>query len=313
VKRVALLFPGQGSQHPGMGRALVEAYPEARAAFDEANEALGFDLRATCFDGTAEELARTEITQPAILTASVAAWRVLAARGLHASAAAGHSLGEYTAHVAAGTLPFRAAVRCVRERGRFMQEAVPEGVGAMAAILGLAGGEVERVCHESAGTDVVAPANWNGPDQVVIAGHAAAVERAMARALEAGARRAVRLPVSAPFHCALMRPAAERLAGVLETIAFGRPAFAVYANVDARPLVDGTAARAALVRQVAAPVRWHELVLAMIADGCDTFVEIGPGRVLAGLVRRIDRTVPILGVEDPPGVDDVVSALGALA
>jgi [acyl-carrier-protein] S-malonyltransferase len=313
VKDVALLFPGQGSQHPGMGRALIEAYPEARAAFDEANAALGFDLRAACVDGTAEALARTEITQPAILTASIAAWRVLAARGLHASAAAGHSLGEYSAHVAAGTLPFAAAVRCVHERGRFMQEAVPEGVGAMAALLGLAGGEVERVCRESAGADVVAPANWNGPDQVVIAGHAAAVERAMARALEAGARRAVRLPVSAPFHCALMRPAAERLAGVLETIAFDRPAFAVYANVDARPLVDGAAARAALVRQVAAPVRWHELVLAMIADGFDTFVEVGPGRVLAGLVRRIDRTVRVLGVEDPQGVDEVVSAIGALA
>jgi [acyl-carrier-protein] S-malonyltransferase len=313
VKSVALLFPGQGSQHPGMGRALAEAYPEARATFDEANAALGFDLRATCFEGRAEDLARTEITQPEVLTAPVAAWRVLAARGMHASAAAGHSLGEYTAHVAAGTLPFEAAVRCVRERGRFMQEAVPEGVGAMAALLGLAGGEVERVCRESAGTDVVAPANWNGPDQVVIAGHAAAVERAMARALEAGARRAVRLPVSAPFHCALMRPAAERLAGVLETISFGRPAFAVYANVDAHPLVDGAAARAALVRQVAAPVRWHELVLAMIADGFDTFVEVGPGRVLAGLVRRIDRTVRVLGVEDPQGVDAVVSALGALA
>ncbi len=228
--------------------------------FDAADAALGVELARTCFDGTPDELARTETTQPAILTVSIAAWRALAHRGLAPRAAAGHSLGEYTAHVAAGTLSFDAAVRCVRERGRFMQEAVPAGVGTMAAILGLDGPAVERACRESAGDEVVAPANWNGPDQIVIAGHTPAVERAMARALAAGARRAVRLPVSAPFHCALMDPAARRLVAVVDTIEFGRPAFPVYTNVDARPIEDGAAARDALVRQVASPVRWHELV-----------------------------------------------------
>lgn len=310
---IAFLFPGQGSQRPGMGRALAQAYPESRAVFDAADAALGVDLARTCFDGSAESLARTETTQPAILTVSIAALRALERRGLHAVAAAGHSLGEYAAHVAAGTLAFEAAVRCVRDRGRFMQEAVPEGAGAMAALLGLDAAAVERVCRESAAGEVVSPANWNGPDQVVIAGHAAAVERAIARALAAGVRRAVRLEVSAPFHCSLMLPAAQRLSVVLESIEFGRPAFAVYGNVDAQPIRDGAEAKQALVRQVVSPVRWHELVQAMVGDGIETFVEIGPGRVLAGLVRRIHRTARVFSVEDPVGVEEVVEALGAVA
>jgi len=313
VSGVAFLFPGQSSQHPGMGRALADAYPECRAVFDAASAALGVDLASTCFDGTEEALARTETTQPAVLTVSIAALRALERRGLHPVAAAGHSLGEYTAHVAAGTLSFEAAVRCVRDRGRFMQEAVPVGAGAMAAILGLDAASVERVCRDSAAGEVVSSANLNGADQVVIAGHAAAVERAVARALEAGARRAVRLPVSAPFHCALMLPAARRLAGVLAGIEFGPPAFAVYGNADAQPIRDGARAKDALVRQVASPVRWHDLVRAMIGDGIETFVEIGPGRVLAGLVRRIHRPARVFSVEDPADVVEVVEALGAVA
>jgi [acyl-carrier-protein] S-malonyltransferase len=311
--KTAFLFPGQGSQAAGMGKALADAYPSARRVFEEADDALGFPISRLCFEGPDDQLKLTENTQPALVTVSAAAFAVLKEQGRTPDYVAGHSLGEYSALVAAGALRFADAVRLVRRRGRYMQEAVPQGVGAMAALLKMPEDKLESVLEEAAQGEVVSAANLNSPDQVVIAGHSAAVMRAVELAKAAGARRAVLLPVSAPFHCALMRPAAERLAGVLETIAFERPAFAVYANVDARPLVDGTAARAALVRQVAAPVRWHELVLAMIADGCDTFVEIGPGRVLAGLVRRIDRTVPILGVEDPPGVDDVVSALGALA
>jgi len=296
-----------------MGRELAEAFPECRAVFESADRTLGVDLSGACFDGTAEELARTETTQPAVLTVSIAALRALEARGLRPVAAAGHSLGEYAAHVAAGTLSFDDAVRCVRERGRFMQDAVPLGVGAMAAIVGLPVDRVAGVCRDSARNDVVQPANLNGPDQVVIAGHAAAVERAIVLALATGARRALRLPVSAPFHCALMEPAARRLAPVLDSIEFRDPAFDVYVNADAGPVRAGAAARAALVRQVASPVRWHELVNAMIADGIDTFVEIGPGRVLAGLVRRIQRRARIWSVGDPAGVAEVVDVLGAAA
>jgi [acyl-carrier-protein] S-malonyltransferase len=313
VSRIAFLFPGQGSQMPGMGRALAEAFPESRAVFDEASAALGWDLARTCFEGSADELARTETTQPAVLTVSVAALRALERQGLRPTAAAGHSLGEYTAHVAAGTIRFVDSVRCVRERGRFMQEAVPVGVGAMAAILGLDLAVVEEVCRASAQDQIVSPANRNGPDQIVIAGHREAVERAAEAALSRGAKRAVALPVSAPFHCALMTDAGRRLAGVLERIELSDPAFPVYGNADARPIVDRTRVRDALVRQVASPVRWHELVLAMIHDGIDTFVEVGPGRVLAGLVRRIDRRVRVYGVEDPSGVAEVAEILGAAA
>ena len=311
---IAFLFPGQGSQAPGMGRALAERYPESRAVFDEASSVLGLDLARTCFEGSEDELARTETTQPAVLTVSIAALRALEVHGLRAAAAAGHSLGEYSAHVAAGTIRFADAVRCVRERGRFMQDAVPLGAGAMAAILGLDPETVERVCRESAGELVVSPANWNSPDQTVIAGHREGVERAAAAALTAGARRAVPLPVSAPFHCALMAGAGRRLAEVLERIEIDAPSFPVYGNADARPIPSApTAVRDALVRQVASPVRWHELVRAMISDGFDTFVEVGPGRVLAGLVRRIDRRARVYGVEDPAGVVEVAATLGAAA
>jgi [acyl-carrier-protein] S-malonyltransferase len=303
VSRLAVVFPGQGAQHPGMGRALHDAFPEARQAFEEADDALGLALSELCFSGSEADLARTENTQPAILAVSVAAWRVLEARGFSPSAAAGHSLGEYSALVAAGSLTLADAVRVVRQRGRFMQEAVPEGVGAMAAILGLPADEVRRLCDEQARGEVVAPANLNGGGQVVVAGHAAAVARVVERAMEAGAKRAVPLPVSAPFHCALMAPAAERLTPVLEATAFADPRIPVWTNVDAAPVTTGAGARDALVRQVASAVRWEEEVAAMAAAGFDRFVEAGPGKVLAGLVRRIRKDLAATSVPDPAGVD----------
>lgn len=305
------IFPGQGSQHAGMGRALVETFPEARAAFEEADAVLGRSLSSVCFEGTESDLARTETTQPAILTASVAALRVLEHRGARPVAVAGHSLGEYTAHVAASTVSFPDAVRIVRERGRFMQEAVPAGQGAMAAILGLDRARVEAVCRNSALDQIVSPANFNGPAQIVIAGHAAAVDRAVEAALAAGARKAVRLPVSAPFHCKLMEPAAARLSTVLHNVRFNDPMIPVYTNVDASPVSSGEASRDALVRQVAAPVRWQDEVEAMIGVGFDAFVEVGPGRVLAGLVRRISKSARVASMSDPGELADVLDLVEA--
>jgi [acyl-carrier-protein] S-malonyltransferase len=313
VTRCAFLFPGQGSQAPGMGKALFESVPEARAAFAEADDALGERISETCFAGTEAELARTETTQPAVLTVSVAALRAIAARGLVPAAVAGHSLGEYTAHVAAGTIAFADAVRTVRLRGRFMQDAVPEGVGSMAAILGLDLDALDRVCREAADGEVVSPANLNAPGQIVIAGHAGAVRRASEKALAAGARKAIPLPVSAPFHCALMAPAAARLENVLRDVPMQAPRVPVWANADAAPVEGASAARSALVRQVTAPVRWTETIQAMTAAGIRTFVEVGPGRVLAGLVRRIDGDARVLGVSEPKDLDEAARVLGSAA
>jgi len=309
VSNCAFLFPGQGSQKPGMGRALAAAFPEAKELFDSADRALGHQISKICFEGSAEELALTENTQPAILTVSIAALRVLEKRGLQPVATAGHSLGEYSAHVAAGTFSFEDAVRAVRLRGRFMQRAVKVGDGAMAAILGLHGADLERVCQESAEGEVVSPANMNGPGQIVIAGHAGAVQRAMAAALAAGASRALPLPVSAPFHCSLMSPAADELRPVLEEISFSDPVMPVFTNVDAAPVRGGSEAREALVRQVVTPVRWQELVQAMLDSGIDTFLEVGPGRVLAGLMRRIRKDLRILAVGDPDSLEKAVDQL----
>jgi len=313
VRPVAFLFPGQGSQSPGMGRALASAWPECAEVFRAADETLGTPISRICFEGTEAELARTENTQPAILAVSVAALRALERIGIRPAAAAGHSLGEYSAHVAAGTLAFEDAVRAVRLRGRFMQEAVPEGRGAMAAILGIEPAELERVCRESAGDEVVSPANFNGPGQVVIAGHAGAVERAGKWAIEAGARRAIKLPVSAPFHCSLMEPARERLAPVLGAIVFRDPAVPVYTNVDAAPVTTGGEARAALLRQVASPVRWEELVRGMLDAGFDTFAEVGPGNVLAGLLRKISRDARVLPASEPEEIEAAAKELGGMA
>jgi len=311
VMKTAFVFPGQGAQAPGMGRDLATTLPVSREIFATADQALAFEISALCFEGSAGDLALTENTQPAVLTVSVAAWCALAARGVEPQATAGHSLGEYSAHVAAGTISFADAVRAVRARGRFMQEAVPVGHGAMAAILGLDLEKVREVCDAVADHQIVEAANINAPGQVVLAGHAGAVQRAIAACRAAGARRAVELDVSAPFHSSLMKPAADRLAPILEEIPFSDPGVPVYTNVDAEPVTRGEAARDALLRQVTAPVRWHELVERMAADGFDTFVEIGPGKVLSGLTRRIRRDLKTVQVSDPEGVDRAVELLGA--
>jgi [acyl-carrier-protein] S-malonyltransferase len=296
---LALLFPGQGSQSVGMGKTLCEASAAARAVFDAADAALGFPISRLCFEGPEEALKLTANTQPAILTHSIAALEDLRARFPErlegAAFAAGHSLGEYSADVAAGALAFEDAVRLVRERGRFMQEAVPAGVGAMAAIVGLAPSEVEAACADAAQGEVVAPANYNSPEQTVIAGHAAAVERAGKECLSRGAKRAIPLPVSAPFHCALMSPARERMRPLLEAAALSAPLLPVVTNVDADPAREADALRSALVRQVDSPVRWVESVQRLAREGVDRALEIGPGNVLAGLVRRIEKGIRVEG------------------
>ncbi len=311
--RAAFLFPGQGSQAPGMGRALASAWPECAEVFGLADEALGLPLSRICFEGVDAELARTENTQPAILTVSIAALRALERFGVRPAAAAGHSLGEYSAHVAASTFSFGDAVQAVRLRGRFMQEAVPEGRGAMAAVLGMEPSALERVCREAANGDVVSPANFNGPGQVVIAGDAAAVERAGKLALRSGARKVIPLSVSAPVHCALMVPARDRLASVLDGIDFHDPAVPVFTNVDATTVATGSAAREALLRQVASPVRWEGLVRAMLDAGFGTFVEVGPGGVLAGLLRRIDREARVLPASEPAEIETAARELGGIS
>ena len=309
---IAAVFPGQGAQKVGMGKALAGSFAVCREAFAEADAALGESLSGLCFEGPADRLLLTEHTQPAILAMSVAVWRLAASRGLRLSFAAGHSLGEYSAHVAAGTLSFADALRTVRRRGQYMQEAVPLGEGGMAAILGLDEDGVAGACAdtmaERAGW-IVTPANLNAPGQVVIAGHADAVVRAGERAKERGARRAIALAVSAPFHCALMKPAEDRLAPELKAIAASDPGIPVVANVDAEPKRDAASSIDALIRQVSSPVRWEQVVRRLIADGVTTFVELGPGSVLAGLIKKIDRGVQVVSVEDEQGI----SALDRLA
>lgn len=294
-----------------MGRALAGAYTEARAVFDEADAALGEALSTLCFNGPIEQLSLTANTQPAILTVSVAAWRVLEARGLAPAWVAGHSLGEYSANVAAGTFGFADAVRIVRHRGRYMQEAVPVGTGVMAAVLGLEAEAVMRACAEVADGAVVAPANFNGAGQVVIAGETAAVARAGERAKALGARRVVTLPVSAPFHCALMAPAEARLAPELRALKTETPRVPVVANVDAEPKRDAGAVIEALVRQVSVPVRWDEVVRRLASEGVTTYVEVGPGSVLAGLVRKIHKGATVVGFGAPEDLEAVEAALGA--
>jgi [acyl-carrier-protein] S-malonyltransferase len=281
-----------------MGKDLAEKYSLARQTFEEADDALGLAISRICFGGPEEQLRLTENTQPAILTASVAAWRVLDHQGIKPALAAGHSLGEYSAHVAAGTISFADAVRAVRNRGRYMQEAVPVGTGSMAAILGMAPENVAGVCTDAAQGEVCEPANINSPEQIVISGHAAAVERAVKLADERGAKRAKVLPVSAPFHCSLMKPAQERLAADLQQLQFSKPQFPIVCNVDAAPVTNADGARDALIRQVTGSVRWVESMQWLIAQGAQTFIEIGPGKVLCGLMRQIDRSTKCLNMED---------------
>ena len=300
---IAFIFPGQGSQRVGMGQAFAAADPIARDTFAEADAALGFPLSRLCFDGPEADLQLTENTQPAILTVSVAIARVLEVRGWRPDFYAGHSLGEYSAHVAAGTIAFADAVRTVRNRGRYMQEAVPVGTGAMAAILGLDGDAVAAACAEAAEGEVVSPANLNAPGQVVIAGTKAAVERAGAAAKARGAKRVIPLAVSAPFHCALMKPAEARLAPELRALPVQAPRRPVIANVDAEPKANGPAAVEALVQQVSGAVQWEAVVRRLASDGVRTYVEVGPGTVLAGLVRKIDRDARVASLEDPAGLD----------
>ena len=308
--KIAFIFPGQGSQAIGMGKDFAEKYPIARRTFEEADEALGYKLSEVCFNGPEDQLRLTEVTQPAILTVSIAALRVLEGRVPKPSFVAGHSLGEYSAHVASGTMTFADAVRTVRSRGKYMQEAVPVGVGTMAAILGMEFEKVAAVCQDAAQGEVCSPANINSPEQIVISGNTAAVERGIKLADERGAKRAKLLPVSAPFHCSLMKPAQDRLEKDLNTLKMQKPVYPVVCNVEASLVADELRARETLVAQVTGAVKWEQSMRLLIENGVQTFLEIGPGKVLCGLMRQIDRSTTCLNVGDEASLSKTLSQLG---
>ena len=307
--KVAFMFPGQASQYPGMGKELAENYPAARAVFEEADQALGFSISKMCFEGTEEELKLTANTQPAILTVSVAAYRVVAEKGLTPDFVAGHSLGEYSALVAVGALNFSDAVRLVRKRGQYMQEAVPAGLGGMAAIMGISPAVVQDACKRAAEGEICSPANLNSPEQTVISGHASAVKRAVEIASQLGAKRSMMLAVSAPFHSALMMPAQQKLEKDLRATSFADLQVPLVTNVDADTIRKGDEAREALIRQVTMPVRWEESMRLLLDEGVNTFLEVGPGRVLTGLMRQIERSVASLNVEDEKSLQATVEKI----
>ena len=309
--KVAFVFPGQASQYSGMGKELAEKYPVARDVFDEADQALGFSVSKLCFEGTEDDLKLTANTQPAILTVSVAATRVLAEKGITPDFVAGHSLGEYSALVAAGSLKFADAVKLVRKRGTYMQEAVPAGQGAMAAIMGLSPAVVQDACKRAAEGEICSAANLNTPEQTVISGHAGAVKRAVESASQLGAKRSMVLPVSAPFHSALMMPAQEKLEKDLNATTFADLQVPLVTNVDADSIRQVEEARSALIRQVTMPVRWEESMRMLLDEGVNTFVEVGPGRVLTGLMRQIERSVATLNVEDEKSLQATVEKIAA--
>lgn len=308
---LAYIFPGQGSQYPGMGKNLIENFPTAKKIFEEADDALNFSISRLCFQGSVEDLQLTENTQPAILAMSAAVLRTIESEGFpRPDYVAGHSLGEYSGLLGARSLSLTDAVRTVRSRGRYMQEAVPFGTGAMAAVIGAKLKDIEKACAEAGQGQVCAPANINSPGQVVIAGNAEAVDRASELLKAGGAKRVIKLNVSAPFHCVLMDPAQERLAAALETVGFRDLAMPLVTNVDAAEIAKGSEAQDSLVRQVTAPVRWLESMEALIEKGVDTFVEVGPGKVLTGLMRQISREVNCFNVEDAASLKSTAAALG---
>ena len=313
TNNIALLFPGQGSQSVGMGKDLYDNYPNARKTFDEADDVLGYKLSRLCFEGPEDQLRLTEITQPAILTVSIAALRALEIRMPKPSFVAGHSLGEYSAHVASGTMTFAEAVATVRNRGKYMQEAVPVGTGTMAVILGLELSDVVAICREAAQELVCEPANLNYGGQIVISGHTVVVERAVDLARGYGAKRAQLLPVSAPFHCSLMKPAQDRLEADLNKLKLQKPVYPVACNVDADFVTDALRARDTLLRQVTGSVRWEECMLLLLAQGVQTFIEVGPGKVLCGLLRQIDRSKTCLSVGDEASLLKATETLTAAA
>jgi [acyl-carrier-protein] S-malonyltransferase len=306
---ITLVFPGQGSQCVGMGKDLAEKFPIVRQTFEEADEALGYKLSQLCFEGPEDQLRLTEITQPAILTVSIAALRVLETQIPKPAFVAGHSLGEYSAHVASGTITFPDALRTVRNRGKYMQEAVPVGVGAMAAILGMELEKITAICAEAAQGECCAPANINSPEQVVISGNTAAIERAVKLAEERGAKKAKLLPVSAPFHCSLMKPAQDRLQPDLDQLSMSKPVYPVACNVDAELVTDPEKTRDTLIRQVTGSVKWNQCVRLLIAHGVETFIEVGPGKVLWGLMRQIDRSKTSLNVSDDTTLARTIESL----